>query len=448
MMGWVNRSVHCNGSVFFRGTMPPRLEELEGLARSGVRVGKRGKDARVHWAAEVEHDRWGDATIVCRRDAPPPPRVMFDHDAGLSEAERDEARAGQSPVTIIVKGEKGNVLRDRKRLLGFLRAVMGDDGVVAMDHMSTRNWSKAALDDELAHDEDVDIEAMYCLHAVVPEGGEQCDWLHSHGLAHIGFFDFDILQPAEALVRVQSDALRAMAFAIVEGGAKLGTASFPLAQPGGNVRLVDVAEFNRRADAATKALRSVEESDEDHNKDRAVLCEPAGGLLGKFFDKLKPNRWLCGPLPEEAILAFSTAAGELMGERARATYGRFRALADEFAEFEFPTIAKLGYAVDGGGADEKEHLWFSVDRAHDDRLDATLQSQPFNIARMKAGQRGTHPLDLMTDWAIVTPAGMINPRNTRPARVVREHADEIRQALAAHRAGGVSGWTESRKRTA
>jgi hypothetical protein len=435
MMGWVNRSVHCTGSVFFRGTMAPRLEELEGLAPAGVRVVKRGKDPRVHWAAEVEHDRWGKATVVCRRDATAPPKQLFDHDVWLSDAEREAAKAGQSPVTVIVKGEKGNVLRDRKRLLGFLRAVMGGDGAVAMDHLSTRNWSRAALDDELAHDADVDIEALYCLHAIVPDGGERCYWLHSHGLSHIGFFDFDILNPAEELLRVQTDALRALAFAIVEGGVKPGTTSFPLAQPGGNVRLVDVAEFNRRADAATKALRDVDESDEDHNKDRAVLCEPAGGFLGRFFDKLKPNRWLCGPMPEEAILHFSTAAGELMAERARATYGRFREFAEEFAEFEFPIIAKLGYVVDGGGPDDKEHLWFSVDRAHDDRLDATLQSQPFNIARMQAGQHGSHPLELMTDWAIVTPAGMINPRNTRPARVVREHADEIRQALAAHRAG-------------
>jgi hypothetical protein len=281
----------------------------------------------------------------------------------------------------------------------------------------------------------VDIESLYSMHAVVPDGAEQPSWLHSHGLAQIGFFDFDVLKPAEDLIQVQTDALRALAFAIVEGAVAPSTPSFGLAQPGGKVRFVEVSEFNRRADPATRALRLTDGEDEEHNKSRAVLCEPAGGLLGKFFDKLKPNRWLSGPLPDEAILTFSTAAGELMAERARATYGRFRALAGEFAEFEFPTIVKLGYVVDGGGADDKEHLWFSVDRAHNDRIDATLQSEPFNIARMKAGQSGSHPLELMTDWAIVTPAGMINPRNTKPARVVREHAGEIRQALAAHRAG-------------
>src|SRR5437868_6131767 len=115
MMGWVNRSVHCTGSVFFRGNMPPRLEELEGLARHGVRVGKRRNDPRVHWEADVEHDRWGKAMVLCRRDAPPPPRQLFDDDAGLSAAEREAARTGQSAVTVVVKGEKGNVLRDRKR---------------------------------------------------------------------------------------------------------------------------------------------------------------------------------------------------------------------------------------------------------------------------------------------------------------------------------------------
>jgi hypothetical protein len=436
MMGWLNRSVHCSGSAVFRGKLPPRLEELRGLSKFGVRVRLKKQDPRVHWAAELEHERWGKALMLCLRNMPEPPRQWIEHDAGLSEVERAEALAGQSHVTVRVDGAKGNVLRDRKHLLGFLRAAMGDDGAVAADHTAMRLWSRAALDDELAHDADLDIEGLYCVHAVVPEGGEAPTWLHTHGLAQIGFFDFDILSPNTDLLGAQADALRAIALAIVEGDVKASMPSFDLAEPGGRLRFVEVSEFNRRADAPSRALRLVDDTDEDHNKDRTVICEPAGGMLGRFFDKLKPCRFLSGEFPDDAVMRFSTAAGGLMAERARATYGQFCALVKEFEEFEFTAIVKFGYVVDGGGADDKEHLWFSVDSMHSDHVNATLRSQPFRISRMTEGQQGSHRLELMSDWAIMTPAGLITPRNTTPARLIREQKAELRQALAEHRAGG------------
>jgi hypothetical protein len=104
----------------------------------------------------------------------------------------------------------------------------------------------------------------------------------------------------------------------------------------------------------------------------------------------------------------------------------FRRLAGELAEFGFPNIAKLGYAVDGAtGEDEKEHLWFEVHAMHDDSLDATLQSGPFHIAAMKQGQRGTHDAERLSDWSILTPAGIINPRNTAPVRMIRENREAL-----------------------
>jgi hypothetical protein len=431
MMGWLNRSVHCAGSVLFRGKMSPRLEELNGLSKLGVRVRPKKQDPRVHWAADLEHDRWGKALVLCLRNLPEPPREWIAHDARLSNSERAEAMAGQSHVTVRVEGVKNNVLRDRKHLLGFLRAIMGDDGVVAADHTASRLWSRAALDDELSHDADLDIDGLYTLHAVVPEGAEAPVWLHTHGLGEIGFFDFDVLDANADLLGTQADALRAIALAVVEGAVKVSTPSFDLAEPGGRLRFVEVSEFNRGADAQTRALRLADDTDGEHNKDRAVVCEPAGGLLGRFFDKLRPCRFLSGEFPEEAVMRFSTAAGELMGERARGTYDRLRELVKEFEEFGFPAIVKVGYVVDGGGPDDKEHLWFSVDSLGDDHVNATLRSQPFNISRMREGQQGSHRLELLSDWAILTPAGMITPRNTTPARLIREHRDELRQAMAA-----------------
>src|SRR5207248_2514776 len=76
-----------------------------------------------------------------------------------------------------------------------------------------------ALDDELCHDADLDIESLYTLHAVTGDeaGDEAVIWLHSHGLAEIGLFDFDVLRPSEDLLGRGRDALRAVAFAILDG---------------------------------------------------------------------------------------------------------------------------------------------------------------------------------------------------------------------------------------
>jgi hypothetical protein len=201
--------------------------------------------------------------------------------------------------------------------------------------------------------------------------------------------------------------------------------------PGGDVRFVDVRDFLRRAGRATNDLRTG--ADEEHNRNRAILCDVAGGLLGRLFGRVTPSRLLSADMPEDMVVPFSTAATNLMAERARGTYLQFRQLAGEFAEFEFPVIAKLGYRVNGGTPDDREHLWFEVNELGDDRLDATLASDPFRIDRLRKGHRGWHGLDLMTDWAIVTPLGMITPRHTVPARQIRANRDRFRQLMRAAR---------------
>jgi hypothetical protein len=124
-----------------------------------------------------------------------------------------------------------------------------------------------------------------------------------------------------------------------------------------------------------------------------------------------------------------------MAQRAKGTYLQFRQLVGEFAEFEFPAIVKLGYRVDHPGhegaddTDEREHLWFEVNELGDDRLDATLESAPFAIERLRKGQRGWHGTDLLTDWAILTPLGMITPRYTVPARHIRANREQFRQLM-------------------
>src|SRR5205814_9185336 len=131
-----------------------------------------------------------------------------------------------------------------------------------------------ALDDGLCHGAGLGFESLSALHDVTGDDEEdEVVWVPSHGLAEIGLFDFDVLRPSEDLLARGRDALRAIAFAILEGEARRNR-TFGLLRPAGAVRFVDVREFRRRGDRAANELRAG--GDEEHNRDRVVLCEAGG----------------------------------------------------------------------------------------------------------------------------------------------------------------------------
>ena len=171
--------------------------------------------------------------------------------------------------------------------------------------------------------------------------------------------------------------------------------------------------------------------EESHRRKRSVVCEPEPSLLGRLFrtSKLQPARLLTGSVPDNPMFGFSTAASDLMAERARGTYPLLRSLHREFAEFEFPCIVKLGFRIDGGSETDKEHMWFEVHEPRDGSIDCTCVNTPYRVSSLHEGQRGEHPVDLLSDWVIMTPAGNITPRSSNIARIIRSRADEMRQLL-------------------
>jgi hypothetical protein len=91
---------------------------------------------------------------------------------------------------------------------------------------------------------------------------------------------------------------------------------------------------------------------------------------------------------------------------------------------------KLGYQVDNGGKGDREHLWFLAHELGDDTIDATLGNQPHRISRMNDGDRGRHSADLISDWTIMTPVGMMTPRSTAAAHMVRADPEGVRQKMS------------------
>jgi uncharacterized protein YegJ (DUF2314 family) len=385
--------------------------------------------ARVPEPGELRRsvERWSDVEVSVAPDAPPL-RELLRFSSAVTDEERRVGESATGAFLVSVPATEKNVLRDRKRLLRVLRALMGDEGVIAADVASTLPWSRASLDDELSHDADLDVEALYSLHAVHDTRPEDVTWLHTHGLAELGGFDVDVLRPAPQLLANAGDTMRVFAFAVIERAVAPTTAEFEFAAPNGRVRVVPAREFMAQAAPEDAALRA--SAADEHLDDRAVLCEPGRRRFSRG-DRPRPSRFLANPPRDGVALFFSDAATELAAERARHTLGVLRGLVDEFGDLGLPTLIKLGYPRDDGAG--REHLWFSVHRLDDAHVDATLENRPYGVSRLRLGERGNHPLEFVTDWTILTPFGSITPRSLVAARAVGERRDEVR-ALTGGRA--------------
>ena len=75
-------------------------------------------------------------------------------------------------------------------------------------------------------------------------------------------------------------------------------------------------------------------------------------------------------------------------------------------------LVKLGYRTDHAASDDdREHLWFEVHAIEPGRVEATLLNEPYDVARMKEGDRDSHDLELLTDWTVLCQYGRFAPDN-------------------------------------
>lgn len=432
MISLFRRTVAHAGAALFPGALAEPVERLSRLEAAGFST-RRGSGAPgAVWHLELSHPDLGAFEVVAPREPTAPPDALLDHASSLSSAEKAAVRRAGHALLVRSRAPRGAVLADRKALYRAGRALLADAGLAFFDDATQVYWSPAMLDDELSHDADLDVEAVFGLHAVSDEDGGGVAWLHSHGLAEIGAFDFDVLRPAPELTAGAYDGLRAVAFAIVEGNVTETTERFTLAPPGGEVGFVPARTFQATAPAESTRLRA----GEGHDERRAVLCEPKGLLARLLRRPTTPSRFLSRPIPDDTIFAFSGAASELMADRARRTWGVCRRLAEEFEEMKPGVLVKIGYVADGGGPKDLEHLWFEVHHAGADSVDATLVNRPLFVSTLSEGERGRHALDRMSDWTVFLPTGSATPRNLRAAREARDRRDEILALLEKARLEG------------
>lgn len=396
MFGLLRRDTMGIAQVTFAGKAPPPAEAF------GRLLGTTGSSWPRCPPQPTRCGRWVSATPTGRGDArlfPGPPAGSGARPVrGRTLTDAEKAAIGDATAAVVVQvpARRGHVLADRKTLLRFARALMGEDGLVAVDMAAQLPWSRAALDDELAHDADLDIEALYCLHMVTPDGAEpgagKTPWLHTHGLAEIGTFDMDVVDGPISFIEHGGDLLRGSAFAGLAGEVKPDTARFRYGPPDRNVRFVPVGRFMREADLCVRG----------HARRGRSRRPPRGPVRagGPQDPRLRARGAARAPDPGPAavpgpfVALFTSDATALMGERARATVPVLRALREALAEFQVQALVKLGYPTTEGG---HEHLWFEVHGFGEGTVDATLVTgrSRWTCARAtgRTGRGAAHGLD-------------------------------------------------------
>lgn len=390
--------------ALFASRSPPRADGFAGFAKRGVVVEETSSSDGAY-VLSLRRKGWGRARVSVPSSRTLDVARMVQHDTRLSSAEHEEAARVRSHLVLELIEGVGDPLADRKALLRFADAVLGDDDPGVVDMVAQRFWSMEALDDELGHDARLDVLSLMTAHGVQDDRGEVI-WLHSHGLEELGRFDFDVVRPALHVVRDPTGLQRALAFAILEGR---------LALPGTAVELVEdgrVCAWPVPLFLAEARERDRVVGGEGHDGVRGVLVDPHWETGLPTAD---PSTLLSDPDVQDDVVLYSHQASALIAERARATWDLLGEIVDELEGHVEAPLVKVAYRVAG----HVEHLWFTVPDIGAAPLRGRLENEPHHVTSLRQGQMVELAPEDVTEWALPSRRGMITPADLAPLRRLR-----------------------------
>ncbi len=416
-----NSSIKPEYLILFSEATPPGPEVLKALNPSFVEH----KDDR-EWRVDFDSLKGCEVRVVCDVDRTVDLRGEAKLSSGLSDKEMELSGQSRSRWHITIDPGRAPLLNAQKiaiMALGqLLNAVQTSVGVYAID--SYRVWSIPAIADELITKAAVDIRWLYNIHAVVyPDGSK---WIHTHGLGALGKFDIDFLNPSDEIYASMNTLIRAMVFAILEGLLVSDDPDFHIAEPGGVIQMVPVEKFDQLAGAQYQGIR---DSISGHTQDRSVVCEPSKGkkLFGLLKERVEPSRFVRLSSAEHLVCALSKTASDILAQRAQETYPILVNVMQEFSFLNLPVIAKAACPNDSG--DGNEHVWFSVQSADVNGIDATCLNQPYDVSGLQKGDHGQYGIGQITEWQVQTPLGTLSPGNLGMVRTMRSNRTKIEKAM-------------------
>ncbi len=322
-------------------------------------------------------------------------------------------RARASDFCIVVATRFGDEpLWDYHRQLQVLSAVSERCVLVLDDNacaLRTAQW----LNEVASGTTPPSPQSLYSVHCIHDD--EQRVWVHSHGLKRCGAIEFEMLDLPGEEAASMTPLVHAVAAMWIEDGPGECGEEFSV---GKDLLLAWLPWQDALAKMKVRGPGGRADRDEVHATESGVLFVRTPSWKGP---KYSCPSTLAPILDGNPMLYVSNMETVRMTLLAAERLHRFVSLLSQYGgDQQWRFLVKLGYQVDGGDDSQREHLWFDVHSIEGECADATLLNEPYHIARMHEGQRGTHALDKLSDWAILCPRGQFGPDSV----CVAEESDE------------------------
>lgn len=403
-------------ALLLADTPPPAPEDLRGrLAEAGIEV----KSWREETDAARPEPNWRATATVEFREGAHIATYEFWLDPGVGRLPdlawerklnaRERELGAEARLAIATETQFGaEPLADFHRQAQVVLAAAPDTPVV-LDHSAADLHSGDWLRDVASASVPPGITATFRIHAVSEgEGRAERLWLHTHGLTRFGLTELEMVDIPGAAGETLVEVMNYFASMF---------ASYGMPPPGepfgfGDEKLVWLPWAE--AQAHVREGTWGRDRGAEHAAPSAVLLRPPGGLfrrgygnpagLAKQIDRNTP------------VVAFTDAETQRMAALAKERLPRFLALQSQFGTDtdNWLFLVHIGLPVDPEfesekGVSEQEHLWFQVHAMGEAEVEATLVNQPLGIKALRAGQRGTWPLDGLSDWTIMCHYGRFDP---------------------------------------
>ncbi|MEM9075255.1 MAG: DUF4026 domain-containing protein [Myxococcota bacterium] len=242
---------------------------------------------------------------------------------------------------------------------------------------------------------------LYAVHCVVDNDRV---WAHTHGLRRCGSIEIEMLDVPKTSIQCLAPLLHAVAAQWIELGPPDADEPFV---PGRDMELVWIPWRKALGRSKPRGPGGMDDRDAAHAGESGVLKVPTDSWTGRKLccpSRLTPN------LERNPMLYLSNMETVRMALLAAERLPRFAALfARKGGHPDWRFLVKLGYPVDGGDDEQREHLWFDVHGLDGADVDATLLNEPYHVARLHCGDRGPHSLEKLSDWTVISPFGQFGP---------------------------------------
>ena len=290
-----------------------------------------------------------------------------------------------------------------------LLAALAPDAVAMLDlnafHAKTGDWMRDAASACVPPAP----TSFFSVHSVFDRGRKGREtWLHTHGLHRMGSIELEIIGVRGREAPALAELINNVARFFIDCGVPLPNSRF---HAGNGLPLVWLP-WEAALQQVDGSPGGAADRDADHGGERGILFAPAKDSS----ERLETPRCYVPMIEADPIFYMSSAETERMQRLARERLPSFLALQSRYAKNrKWDFHVKLGLATDGDGDGHTcggaEHLWFDVHGATAKSVDGTLLNQPFRIASLRQGHRGTFDPRLLTDWAIESPRGRYTPES-------------------------------------